>query len=437
MSIRILYRLVVTLLHNTGRSIKMSFSINVEHSKVILEFFPETSGPDNYLDLLEEREFMCVYNTFSISKENVLGVDGDYVKFSIGYVDGQYNRITADVLRTKRDYCFEKSISLARLNFVGTRKTSILGMLDKFISSESNVVYIDSKSDDISSDNHIPYSAFLKFRKSIPHDAELAKYILMRAATVFSGIFPNADSAIEKHNKWLMSVEKNIQRETPLINNIAKLDYLHSLDYKKLVEIRGKLKYYIDNCDLYDESTYQEVIAEIVRFIFPKYLYAVREVRFSGIDSYDKQPDFVLIDYNGMIDFMEIKKPSVKIINIRTYRNNFSPSHELSGAAQQVEKYIACVQRCAEEWENSAPKKIAQVVPNKLKLKILNPQGIIIMGNASDLSLNQRKDFELIKRQYKHVTEIITYDDLLGRLDNMILSLKPYETQLDLTYKEI
>ena len=34
------------------------------------------------------------------------------------------------------------------------------------------------------------------------------------------------------------------------------------------------------------------------------------------------------------------------------------------------------------------------------------------------------KDFELIKRQYKHVADIMTYDDLAQRLRNIIASLE-------------
>lgn len=49
------------------------------------------------------------------------------------------------------------------------------------------------------------------------------------------------------------------------------------------------------------------------------------------------------------------------------------------------------------------------------------------MGNASEFKISEKKDFELIKRQYKHITEIITYDDLILRLDNMIAALEQYK----------
>lgn len=64
-----------------------------------------------------------------------------------------------------------------------------------------------------------------------------------------------------------------------------------------------------------------------------------------------------------------------------------------------------------------------------MDIKVINPQGLIIMGDARAFTQNQKRDFELIKRQYKNVSEIITYDDLLNRLDNMIEALEPYVTE--------
>ena len=404
----------------------MSLDISIENGKVLLLFFPEMGGSEAYLKLLDEREYMRVYNVFTISKENVLGIDGDDVVISIGVVDGSYNRISGDILGTKRDYCFENTIKLGKTDFIGVRRTSVLCLLDSLISTNRESVYIDSKNGEFDSDNHIVYSDFRKFQKAIPHKTEISKYIRMRAASVFGGIFAKADAAIEEHNEWLKHIENVVHGENLTEGNITNLDYFHALDYKKLMEIRDKLVYYVDNCDTYAESTFQKAISEIVRFIFPKYLYSAREVKFKGLDAHEKQPDFVLIDYNGMIDFMEIKKPSSKLLNVRKYRNNYSPSYEMSGAAQQVEKYITCIQRYAEEWETKPPRKIAKVIPEEMRLKVINPQGIIVMGDARGFSVDQKRDFELIKRQYKHVAEIITYDDLLSRLDNMIISLKSY-----------
>ena len=41
----------------------------------------------------------------------------------------------------------------------------------------------------------------------------------------------------------------------------------------------------------------------------PKYIAGIREVVIKGVDRHDKRPDFLLVDANGYIDILEIKKP--------------------------------------------------------------------------------------------------------------------------------
>ena len=45
------------------------------------------------------------------------------------------------------------------------------------------------------------------------------------------------------------------------------------------------------------------------------------------------------------------------------------------------------------------------------------------MGRSDSFNRQQKDDFELIKRQYKHIAEIMTYDDLMQRIDNIIAAL--------------
>lgn len=48
---------------------------------------------------------------------------------------------------------------------------------------------------------------------------------------------------------------------------------------------------------------------------------------------------------------------------------------------------------------------------------------MIIMGRNNTFNEQQNQDFELIKRQYKNITEIMTYDDLLLRLKTITSAL--------------
>ena len=64
---------------------------------------------------------------------------------------------------------------------------------------------------------------------------------------------------------------------------------------------------------------------------------------------------------------------------------------------------------------------IAASILCKVAIKIFR-FGVNYKSNFA--SVEQQKDFELIKRQYKHVADIMTYDDLAQRLRNIIASLE-------------
>lgn len=39
---------------------------------------------------------------------------------------------------------------------------------------------------------------------------------------------------------------------------------------------------------------------------------------------------------------------------------------------------------------------------------------LLLLGRSKDLNEQQTRDFELIKRQYKNIADIMTYDDLVS-----------------------
>jgi len=49
---------------------------------------------------------------------------------------------------------------------------------------------------------------------------------------------------------------------------------------------------------------------------------------------------------------------------------------------------------------------------------------MIIMGRDKTMEPSELGDFEIIKRKYKNVIDIFTYDDLLRRLEVTIKQLK-------------
>jgi hypothetical protein len=82
-----------------------------------------------------------------------------------------------------------------------------------------------------------------------------------------------------------------------------------------------------------------------------------------------------------------------------------------------------CLNAWGTDGESVLNKQLVGKLPDNLALKIVNPQGILLLGRSKDFNRQQRDNFELIRRQYKHVAEIMTYDDLIIRIDNIISAL--------------
>ena len=59
-----------------------------------------------------------------------------------------------------------------------------------------------------------------------------------------------------------------------------------------------------------------------------------------------------------------------------------------------------------------------------MKIRIANPKAIIIVGrdqiSGAAMADGHLLDFEVMKRQYANMMDIITYDDLLRRLDTIV-----------------
>ena len=115
---------------------------------------------------------------------------------------------------------------------------------------------------------------------------------------------------------------------------------------------------------------------------------------------------------------IEIKKPfDQKLVTSNCYRDNHVPMRELGGTIMQVEKYLYHFNRWGERGEQKLNEKFQPDLPEGLEVKIVNPSGMIIMGRDNNLSNDQKSDFEVIRRKYRNVVDIITYDDLLRRLN--------------------
>lgn len=189
-----------------------------------------------------------------------------------------------------------------------------------------------------------------------------------------------------------------------------------------------KYKYMLDTLSMMldsniKETEWQKHLLPLLRLLFPQYIYIVDEVGFLDIRDDERRLDYLLVDYDGNIDVIELKVPKAELIRRNTYRDNYIESRELVGAVMQCEKYLYNL--TSEKKKNEM--KIKGILKDKynvdIDIHITRPQAMIISGRTKDFTSEQKSDFRIIKRKFSNVVDIISYDDLLDRLKRLIESV--------------
>lgn len=86
----------------------------------------------------------------------------------------------------------------------------------------------------------------------------------------------------------------------------------------------------------------------------------------------------------------------------------------------QVEKYLFHLNKSGRQGEIKLTNKYKDLLPDGFEINITNPNTILILGREEDLGYEQHRNLEVIKRKYKNVMDIVTYDDLIRRLERII-----------------
>lgn len=264
----------------------------------------------------------------------------------------------------------------------------------------------------------ISVSEYEKLVAQFPTPHELKRYVQSRLSVMFREL---TDAKVDAETLLHRYVSKRVTaKPQDLIQpfrelEVSKFEFLHKKLTAMLVDAEG-----------YSEHQWQEQILHIVRLLNPKYIAAFGPVSIQDtLSGGRRHPDIMLVDANGTIDVIEIKKPfKAKIVTETTYRDNHVPHRELAGTITQVEKYLFHLNRWGPPGENTLTKRYKERLPIGLKVRIVNPCGLVIMGRDNDLTDRQKADFEIFRRQNKNVVDVVTYDDLLRRLERVLAQFK-------------
>ncbi|MEE4464429.1 Shedu immune nuclease family protein, partial [Azotobacter chroococcum] len=314
-----------------------------------------------------------------------------------------------------------RDVTLKRSIFVAERNVSIFGRLSELLEHSDPIVIGGARAD------AIPKDVFEELLKKFPNTYELDRYADARVHTILSQYLDGMKDARGRYENYL-----NKNKSLTDIRKID-LDVLKKLEVEKYVLLRDLIKDALATKKEWSEDDWQKLMMSFLLLLFPKYIKVLENVT---IHDYYSNPtkktnryiDIALVDANGNLDVIEIKKPfDDKILRKNPYRGNSIPTAELSGSIMQAEKYLFHLSKWGVRGEEKITTQFASELPPGMRIRISNPKAIVIVGRdqigGANMTASQLLDFEIIKRKYANMMDIITYDDLLRRLNNTISAL--------------
>lgn len=383
----------------------------IRHGKeLILRYTPTNSDPNWLRKRLElDGEASLSNKAFNFRKiidrtEYVadFGTDSLY-EFVVGRLTKGYFHIDRLFLGIEYDLFLHEALKIKRMTFVAERNISIFrGFNDHGFKK----LYIGGEHNDA-----LPAGVFEKLLQQFPTSTELKKYAQARVSSVIRSYVPIGRDFEQEYTKFR-------NRKRSAVGTQPKQTFA-PYEKDKFSALLAKIQAMLANAETYSEAQWQTEILQVIQLLYPKYVaaFAAAPVR-DSLANKDREIDFLLVDASGYVDAIEIKKPFAEcVVTTTRYRDNHVPMRELSGTVMQLEKYLYHLNRWGQAGEKKLNERYAAQLPGGLAIKIVNPSGLIILGRDHALTPDQKADFEVIRRKYRHVVEIMTYDDLLRRLN--------------------
>ena len=385
-------------------------------NQLLIQYRPDMSDEGRWIDeRLKNEGTVTLRRVFTFEADDMLNhnpnIHSYYThSFVLGVADKIFYKIDKKILGLKYDLLISKSMEINIKTFVAHRNISIFRKIDDLV-DESIVVGGNSE-------NSIPIADFEKLLRNFPNSTELNFYAQARITQTLKDYLGTMSDA-QKRLETYLNRKKTIESR-------SRVSFLRSYESSKFEYIRDELREMLKNADAYEEKAWQKQMVDFLLLIFPKYVAVLRNLHVKDFYSNPRKHtnryiDFTLVDATGSIDIVEIKKPFDNcLLSAGQYRDNYTPRKELSGSVMQVEKYIFHLSKWGRGGEIDILNKRKFELPPDFKIKITNPKAMIILGRDSNFTDEQKFDFEIMKRKYANIMDILTYDDLLRRLDNII-----------------
>ena len=353
-----------------------------------------------------------IFRVFDVLEEDVVIVSeglSTTVNVRIGSFENGIYKISGDVLSSDYSLYIRPNFKITDIRwFKSSYGSKVMKTILETIGSD---VTVGDEEGDLS------LSVLQSVISQFPTKTEIKHYIETRISKIVS-----EDLQLVKDHEAAFQTYMDKRRKV-LIREFKDID---EYDLEKFSFLEEQMVYMLNHQDEYDETDWQIRIMDIVCIIFPQYILASREKTLTEVFGHNKRVDFLLVDSSGYIDVMEIKKPDVPLLRKNPDpHNNIVPTIRFSNCVMQVETYLHSLTISNNDKLSKITEKLRQESGTDIRLSVLNPRGLIIMGYFEDeLSDHQTLALEILRRQYSHIADIITYNDLLTRIHNIIVGIK-------------
>lgn len=395
---------------------------------IVLKYEPETADTSWVWNELKTHSTVIISKVFYFNINDLINppspnqdFDSYFYEFQFGTFRGDYTVIPSYILNIQNDIYISKDIHLSRRVFAAERNISIFGRLSRIL-NHSNPIYIGGDSAEA-----IPSNIFSELLSKFPNTREINKYADARVHTILEQYLEGMKDARGLYETYLNKIE-------PIRKSNLDLTTINKLEIEKYTLIRDTIENALNTKQHWSEKDWQKLMVQFLLLLFPKYIHVIENITIHDYYSIpgkkkERYIDIGLVDSNGNLDIIEVKKPfDDKILRRTKYRGNSIPTSELSGGIMQAEKYLFHLSKWGTKGEDNLTRKYASELPSGMSIHISNPKAIIIVGRDQigngNMTENQKLDFEIIKRKYTNMMDIITYDDLLRRLNRTISALK-------------
>lgn len=140
-----------------------------------------------------------------------------------------------------------------------------------------------------------------------------------------------------------------------------------------------------------------------------------------------KQSDFLLKSaLTNHLLLVEIKSPTAALLDSTPYRQRvFAPSKELSGSVSQISSYKLKLSKEFDTLRTETEDTLGE------SIRFAEPRCLVIIGSLNELDDAAKRDsFELYRRGQRH-TEVITFDELFGKVAVLLGLLEGKEQLVD------